>query len=75
MHYWNYRIITDGKRHWVGEVYYDRADRAVGYMDSESGTLDDWQSLEELENTIRQVGLALDKPVVFVDEDERIVSC
>lgn len=75
MHYWNYRIITNGTRHWVGEVYYDRDDQPIGYTDSESGTLDDWESLEELQNTIQMVALANDKPVVYVDENEQIVSC
>ena len=68
MSYWNYRVLTDGKTHWVGEVYYDHSDKPIGFTDPNSGVLEDWESLEELKNTVRLVVLALDKPVLVVDE-------
>jgi len=71
--HWNYRVITDGVNHWVGEVFYDEAGDVAGYTDVDSNLLaigDRDDDVEELKGTITAVSGALDRPVLEVPHRE-----
>lgn len=69
--FWNYRIITDGTKYWVGEVYYDRGNKPEAYTDALSGSVE-FDRLEDMTTTMRLVSFALDRPVLRVDKDGNI---
>lgn len=72
--YWNYRVLHDGTKYWIGEVYYDRTGKPEGYTEP-SNDLYDADRLEDLTTTARLVSFALEKPVLKVDPDtERIIG-
>lgn len=70
---WNYRILHDGKRWWIGEVYYDVGMKPVSYTENASA-LDGWERQEDLVTTHRLVSFALEKPYLRVYEDGRITE-
>ena len=65
--YWNYRMLHDGDKYWIGEVYYDRGGKPHGYTENNSMDIFEWDNLADLRGTYRLVGFALDKPVLKVD--------
>ena len=67
--YWNYRVLSDSAKAWVGEVYYDSDGKPIAYTDPSIDTLN-WESLDELRNTVRLISLALDKRVLLVVDSE-----
>ena len=71
---WSYRILHDGKRFWVGEVYYDGSGRPESYTDPSVDTLC-WDNLEDLRGTIDKIGSDCARPVIQVDPaTEKIVG-
>lgn len=65
---WNYRIIQDGERWYIGEVYYDADGKPDGYTET-GNSMDGWERQEDLVTTHRLVGFALDKPYLRVNLD------
>lgn len=60
--HWNHRVVTDGEKWWVGEIYY-HGNRIMGCTDGD-GLLADWETEEEVRNTVARVAAALDKPSI-----------
>lgn len=65
---WNYRIIQDGERWYIGEVYYAEDGKPEGYTET-GDALDGWDRQEDLITTYRLIGQALDKPYLRVAAD------
>lgn len=65
--YWNYRKITDGKTWWIGEVYY--TNKVATHATDGLGTVTDWETEDELDNTVMGIARALVKPPLEVNED------
>ena len=62
---WNYRVLYNGIRYWVGEVYYNEHGVAEAY--TEGGVLDDWEQPDELYRTVGMLGEALTQKVIVVN--------
>jgi hypothetical protein len=64
---WNYRLIGDGCRFWVGEAYYDEHGQPKAC--TEGGVLDDWDALDELKETVTMVAEALTRPLLILGDN------
>lgn len=73
MAHWNYRILFDGNTYGVAEVFYDNGGTIVGYSDPSNSPVAEWDSLDWLVNSIRQVQRAIDLPVVDVSGEHPLV--
>lgn len=68
---WDYRVLHDGQKYWVGEVYYEN-DKPESYTGG-AAILDFWGTLEDLAATFELAGGAFEKPCLRV-KDGKIVE-
>lgn len=66
--HWNHRILTDGNKWWIGEVYYDDT-KPIGCTNG-NGTLADWATEDELRTVALNAVLALTKPPLKVKNNQ-----
>jgi hypothetical protein len=51
----------------IQEVYYNKEDEPIAYISDKKNPLANWEALDEIIGTLDFVKLALDKPVIDLD--------
>lgn len=69
--YWNYRVLHDGEKYWIAEVYYDRSNTPDSYTEPVSGSIQ-FDRLEDMQTSFRLMSFALDRPVLRVDRSGKL---
>lgn len=72
---WGYRILKTYDEETISysmvEAYYDEDDKIVDYT---SASVEEWDSVDSLQSTLKHMQGAFEKPVVYMDNDGKFVE-
>lgn len=66
---WNYRIVNDGRKYWVAEVFYDRNGKYLSHTGPHYNPTSYWETEDEVRGTVEKITAALNKPILTVGPD------